>query len=57
LLVWQWLILAAGALAAVIAFRWRSRFRLLFAGLLVLSLGAARAVTAQPSFGPQNAAE
>ncbi len=56
MLVWQWLVLAAGALAAWIAFRRRSRFRLLFAGLLALSLGAARAVAAQPSFGPQTAA-
>jgi hypothetical protein len=56
MLIWHWL-LASGALAAWIAFRWRSRFRLLFAGMLVLSLGAARAVAAQPSFGPQNAAE
>jgi competence protein ComEC len=56
LLTWQWLILAAISTAALLVFHRQQIYRWLFAGLLLLALGAARFQSAQPVLGPDHVA-
>ncbi|KPK94452.1 MAG: hypothetical protein AMJ88_03790, partial [Anaerolineae bacterium SM23_ 63] len=56
LLTWQWLILAAISFATLLAFHRHHIYRWLFAGILLLTLGAARFQSAVPVFGPDHIA-
>ncbi|UCF60483.1 MAG: ComEC/Rec2 family competence protein [Anaerolineaceae bacterium] len=56
LLTWQWLILVAISLAALLVFHRHQVYRWLFAGILLLTLGAARYQSSKPVFDPNHIA-